>query len=43
VGTLGVGIFIVWLPLGLVGIWFIYRIARGWMRLVDRKPMYAEA
>jgi uncharacterized membrane protein len=42
VGTLGLGIFIVWLPLGLVGIWFVYRIARGWMRLVDRKPMYPE-
>jgi uncharacterized membrane protein len=22
-------------------IWLIYRIARGWLRLVDRKPMYA--
>src|SRR5262249_61441869 len=38
--TLGIGIFIAWVPLGLVGLWFIYRIARGWLRLVDRQPMY---
>ena len=39
--TLGVGIIIAWIPLGIVGVWFIYRIVRGWLRLVDRKPMYA--
>ena len=39
--TLGIGIVIAWLPLGLVAIWFIYRIARGWLALRDRKPMYA--
>jgi uncharacterized membrane protein len=22
-------------------VWLIYRIARGWLRLADRKPMYA--
>src|SRR3954451_10103084 len=31
--TLGIGILIAWLPLGLVSIWFIYRIVRGWMAL----------
>ena len=41
VGTLGIGLLIVWVPLGVVGVWFIYRIAIGWMRLLDRKPMYA--
>jgi uncharacterized membrane protein len=40
VATLGIGMLIAWLPLGLVGLWFIYRIARGWLRLVDRKPLY---
>ena len=39
--TLGLGLFIVWLPLGILGLWFVYRIARGWLALRDRKPMYA--
>jgi uncharacterized membrane protein len=39
--TLGIGILIAWLPMGIVGLWFIYRVARGWMALVDRRPMYA--
>ena len=38
--TLGVGILIAWIPLGAVGLWFIYRIARGWLALVDRRSMY---
>ena len=41
VATFGVGILIAWLPLGIVGLWFIYRIARGWLALKDRRPMYA--
>ena len=40
VATLGIGLLIAWLPLAGVGIWFIYRILRGWLRLVDRQPMY---
>jgi uncharacterized membrane protein len=38
--TLGVGMLIAWLPLAVVGLWFIYRIVRGWLRLLDRRPMY---
>jgi uncharacterized membrane protein len=41
VATLGVGILVAWIPLGFVGLWFIYRIARGWLALMDRRPMYA--
>ncbi len=40
VATLGIGLLIAWLPLGVVGLWFIYRVVRGWLRLVDRQPMY---
>jgi len=40
VATLGIGLLIAWLPLTIVGIWFVYRILRGWLRLVDRQPMY---
>jgi uncharacterized membrane protein len=38
--TLGVGILLAWIPLAVVGLWFIYRIARGWLALLDRRPMY---
>lgn len=39
--TLGIGILVAWLPIGFVGLWFIYRIIRGWLRLSERAPMYA--
>ena len=39
--TLGIGLIVAWIPLAFVSIWFIYRIARGWMRLRDGRPMYA--
>jgi uncharacterized membrane protein len=39
-GTLGIGLLIVWLPLGVLSVWFIYRIVRGWMALNDRRSMY---
>jgi uncharacterized membrane protein len=37
--TLGIGILIVWLPIAVVTIWFIYRIARGWAALNSNQPM----
>lgn len=39
--TFGLGALIVWLPLIVVALWFVYRIARGWIRLRDERPMYA--
>jgi uncharacterized membrane protein len=39
--TLGLGLFVVWIPLGIVALWFIYRVARGWMALNNRRQMYA--
>ena len=38
--TLGLGILLVWLPLGIVALWFIYRVIRGWTALSARRPMY---
>jgi uncharacterized membrane protein len=38
--TLGIGLLIAWLPLGVVGLWFIYRVARGWLQLKDHRAMY---
>ncbi len=40
VATLGIGILVAWIPLAIVTIWFIYRVARGWMALKDAQPMY---
>src|SRR6478609_11623600 len=37
--TLGIGILIVWMPLIVVTVWFIYRVVRGWLALRDRRPM----
>lgn len=28
-----------WIAWGLISIWFLYRVVRGWLRLEDRKPM----
>ena len=39
IATLGIGLLFVWLPIGLVGLWFVYRIIRGWVTLNDRRPM----
>lgn len=30
--------FLVW---AVAGVWFIYRIAKGWLHLIEGKPMYA--
>jgi len=38
--TLGVGLLVVWLPLVVVGLWLVYRVARGWLALTERRPMY---
>ncbi len=40
VATLGIGLLIAWLPLAVVGLWFIYRILRGWLALIDHRGMY---
>ena len=34
-----VGFAILWVGLFLLGVWAIYRIARGWLALKDRQPM----
>ena len=39
VATLGIGVLVAWLPLAVVGLWFIYRVARGWLRLGSRQPV----
>jgi uncharacterized membrane protein len=38
--TLGLGLIIAWLPMAFVGVWFVYRVARGWIALNNSQPMY---
>lgn len=38
--TFGIGLLFVWLPIGVVGLWFVYRVVRGWVTLSDNRPMY---
>ena len=40
IGTLGIGILIAWIPIAFVSLWFIYRIARGWIALNNHRAMY---
>jgi SAM-dependent methyltransferase len=40
--TFGIGILIAWLPLAIVGIWFVYRIVRGWLALREGRTMYGD-
>ena len=40
VATFGIGILIAWLPMAVVGLWFVYRVIRGWVALSDGRPMY---
>ena len=39
--TLGLGLILVWIPIGFVTLWFIYRIGRGWLAPNDGRPMYS--
>ena len=36
-----IGFVTLWLAVVLVGLWVLYRVLRGWMRLSSRRPMYA--
>ncbi|GKS59359.1 hypothetical protein YTPLAS18_28860 [Nitrospira sp.] len=37
--TLGIGLLIAWLPMAILGLWFMYRIIRGWITLGEGRPM----
>jgi len=40
IGTLGIALLFIWIPLGILTVWFIYRVARGWSALSSNQPMY---
>ncbi len=33
-----IGILFLWVPWGILTIWYLYRVIRGWLRLNDGKP-----
>ena len=33
-----IGIFLLWLPWGILTIWYLYRVIRGWLLLNDGRP-----
>jgi uncharacterized membrane protein len=41
-GSLTIFLLIGWAVLAVVAIWLIYRIAKGWVYLVDGKELYKE-
>ena len=40
IATLGIGILVAWLPMVLVGLWFVYRVGRGWVALASLRRLY---
>ena len=40
IATFGIGILVAWIPMALVGLWFVYRIASGRVALGGGRPMY---
>lgn len=40
IGWLLVVALVSWVILGLTWLWFVYRVARGWLRLIDGLPAY---
>ena len=33
-----IGILLLWIPWGILTVWYLYRVIRGWLRLNDRRP-----
>ncbi len=33
-----VGMLLLWIPWGILTIWYLYRVIRGWLRLNDGRP-----
>ena len=33
-----IGILLLWLPWGILTIWYLYRVIRGWLRLNEARP-----
>ena len=36
-----IGFVTLWAAAGVIGVWVLYRVVRGWLRLNARRPMYS--
>lgn len=36
-----IGFVTLWAAAGVIGVWVLYRVVRGWLRLSARRPMYS--
>lgn len=43
IGVVTSYVLVGYLVLGIALVWLIYRIVKGWLRLMDNQPMYAAA
>jgi uncharacterized membrane protein len=34
-----IGILVLWIPWGILTIWYLYRVIRGWLRMNDGQPI----
>ena len=37
--TIGIGIVVAWIPWGILWIWGLYRIIKGWLRLTEKREI----
>ena len=37
--TIGIGIVVAWIPWGILWIWGLYRIIKGWLRLSEKREV----
>ncbi len=37
--TLGLGMLVAWIPFGIIWIWGVYRIVKGWLRLSEKRQI----
>ena len=37
--TIGIGILVAWIPWGILWIWGLYRIIKGWLRLSEKREV----
>ncbi|MCS6996070.1 MAG: hypothetical protein NZ533_03800 [Casimicrobiaceae bacterium] len=37
--TLGIGLLVAWILVGILLLWVVYRIVKGWLRLIEKRAL----